>query len=195
MQMSLADLTSFSTAVNAFMNGRFDQILTYAEKTVKICYIMKYLVRTKFLYGWAQPCRCENNATMYSSRQPWLAAECFDMIWIRKQNGEVYPVDHISISIRACSPAVCTFRIPTLTTSTHSCILLGSQPEAGKHNMLLNGLNNQASILERTDRLITTSACLQILWSHLLVHSLWSYSRGMITLVNSKVFDAMSADG
>lgn len=94
------------------------------------------------LYCWVQPCRSENNTTIYSSRQRRLAAGCFDMIWIRRQEGEVYPANHLFISIWACSPAMYTIRIPTLTTSTQSCILLGSQLqlEVENHNRLLEGL-------------------------------------------------------
>ena len=141
-----------------------------------------------------QTCRSESHAAVYLSRQRRLATSCFGRIWIRRQEGEACPVNRVSLSISACSPAMCTIGILILSTSTRSCILLSSQLEAKNHNTSLGGLHNQASTLERNDRLITASACLHTLWSSLLVHLQRPDLLRMITLVNSNVFYAMSAE-
>jgi hypothetical protein len=90
---------------------------------------------------------------------------------------------------RTRNPAVYTSRIPTLTTSTQSCKLLTS------HNRSLDRPNNQASTIEKkNDRLITASASLRTLRSHLFIHLERPYPLHMTTLVNSNVFHATSAD-
>lgn len=198
MQMSLADLTSFSTAVNAFTDGRFDAILRHAEETIKLWYITWEILARIDLFCTAEFNHAEVRTmqlSIHRASADWLPDV---LTWSESEDKREKYIQRIIFLSRygpaalRCTPSGYQLWPPLLNPA--SCSVVSC---SWRLKITIGYLKDSKSGKYPRDKRSTHHCfgCLHTLWSHLLVHLQRSYSLRMIALINSNVFCAVSADG